>query len=303
MNILTFDIEEWFHILNNVSTKTEREWVNYESRIHANMDKILGLLDKHKVKATFFCLGWIAKKYPDIIKKLNDCNYEIGTHTMMHQLIYDQTRKEFSDDLDRSIKTLEDITGKKVKYFRAPGFSLREDTKWAFDFLINHGIEIDSSLISASHGHGGFHGYGKAVPAIIQYGGSQIKELPVNDTTFLGIPTLYSGGGYFRLFPYGLIKSWTKKSDYVMVYMHPRDFDYEQPVIPSLPVLRKFKSYVGLSKSFEKFEKYITDFDFIDIAEADALIPWEELDVIAIYSGSVRRFAYDKASLVSAKLG
>jgi polysaccharide deacetylase family protein (PEP-CTERM system associated) len=299
MNILTFDIEEWFHILNNVSTKTEKEWVNYESRIHANTDRILNLLDKYKLKATFFCLGWIAKKYPDIIKKLDDCNYEIGTHTMMHQLIYDQTRKEFSEDLEHSVKTIEDITGKKVKYFRAPGFSLREDTKWAFEALLSHDIEMDCSLLSASHSHGGFPEYGKATPAIIQYGGSQIKELPVNNATILGIPTLYSGGGYFRLFPYAFIKHWTKKSNYVMVYMHPRDFDYEQPVIPSLSVLRKFKSYVGLSKSFDKFERYINDFDFIDIAEADTLISWEKLRIVNLSSGQVEEFSHNEAIAAS----
>jgi polysaccharide deacetylase family protein (PEP-CTERM system associated) len=282
MNILTFDIEEWFHLLNNVSTKTEKEWNSYESRIYANTDRILDLLDKHKLKATFFCLGWIAKKYPNIIKKLGGCNYEIGTHSMMHQLICDQTRREFSDDLDRSVKSLEDILGKKVEYFRAPGFSLTEDTKWAFEVLISHGIEIDCSLVSASHAHGGFSKYGKAVPGIIQYGGLRIKELPVNNATVLGIPMLYSGGGYFRLFPYTFIKQWTKKSDYVMVYMHPRDFDPGQPMIPSLPLMRRFKSYVGLSKSFSKFEKYINDFDFIDVAEANSLILWENIQPLVL---------------------
>jgi polysaccharide deacetylase family protein (PEP-CTERM system associated) len=299
MNILTFDIEEWFHILNNYSTKTEEQWNNYESRIHANTERILNLLNKHKTKATFFCLGWIAKKYPEIVKKIALCGYEIGSHTMMHQLVYDQSKKEFADDLERSMKTLEDLIGKKVKYFRAPGFSLREDTQWAFEILISHGIEIDCSITSASSGHGGFPGYGESVPAIIQCAGSKIKELPVNYTSVFGNPMLFSGGGYFRLFPYSLIKHWTKKSDYVMTYMHPRDFDSDQPMIPSLPLKRKFKSYVGLSKSFEKFEKYISDFNFIDVAEADALISWEELRIIMIYSGKKENDDYDKLSLAS----
>jgi polysaccharide deacetylase family protein (PEP-CTERM system associated) len=295
MNILTFDIEEWFHILNNVSTKTEKEWNSFESRICANTDRILDLLDKYKLKATFFCLGWIAKKYPDIIKRIAAYNYEIGTHTMMHQLIYDQTKKEFSDDLECSIKTLEDIIGKKVRCFRAPGFSLREDTKWAFDVLVSQGIEIDCSIISGLHSHGGFPSYGKYFPSIVQYGGSRIKELPVSCTTVFGVPTVYSGGGYFRLFPYKLIKYWTKKARYVMVYMHPRDFDSGQPMLPSLSLMRKFKSYVGLSKSFSKFEKYINDFDFIDVADADKLISWESIPVIALDKPSVDPSEFEQA--------
>jgi polysaccharide deacetylase family protein (PEP-CTERM system associated) len=282
MCILTFDIEEWFHILNNVSTKTEKEWNNYESRIHANTDRILYLLDKYEIKATFFCLGWIAKKYPDIIRKLAAHNYEIGTHTMTHQLIYDQSYREFSDDLDRSIKTLEDIIGKKVRCFRAPGFSLCEDTKWVFDVLVSRGIEIDSSIISGLHSHGGFPSYEKFLPSIIQYGGSRIKELPMSCATIFRTPIIYSGGGYFRMFPYAFIKHWTKRADYVMVYLHPRDFDSGQPMIPSLSLVRRFKSYVGLSKSFSKFEKYVNDFDFIDIAEADKLIPWKSLPVVVL---------------------
>jgi polysaccharide deacetylase family protein (PEP-CTERM system associated) len=287
MNILTFDIEEWFHILNNVSTKTENEWNTYESRIYANTDRILNLLDNYKTRATFFCLGWIAKKYPDIIRRIADLHYEIGSHTMTHQLIYDQSRREFSNDLERSIKTLEDIVGKKVRCFRAPGFSLREDTKWAFDSLISQGIEIDCSIIPGLHSHGGFLSYGRSGPSIIQYEGSHIKEMPVNCKNFFGLPVAYSGGGYFRLFPYVFIKRWTKKSDYVVVYLHPRDFDPGQPMIPSLSLMRKFKSYVGLSKTFSKFERYLNDFDFIDVAEADSLISWEKNPITVLCAPSI----------------
>jgi peptidoglycan/xylan/chitin deacetylase (PgdA/CDA1 family) len=129
MNILTFDIEEWFHILDNESTKTINQWKNYEVRIHSNMERIFLLLEKHNQKATFFCLGWIAETYPEIIRKIVNRGYELGSHTRMHQLIYKQTPKEFASDLNFSVKTLEDITGQKVKYFRAPGFSIRKDNK------------------------------------------------------------------------------------------------------------------------------------------------------------------------------
>ncbi|MDP3443870.1 MAG: polysaccharide deacetylase family protein, partial [Ignavibacteria bacterium] len=159
MNILTFDIEEWFHLLDNESTKTIHEWKNYEVRIHENMERIFAILEKTNSKATFFCLGWIAETYPEVIKEIVARGYEIGTHTSMHQLIYEQTPKEFSIDLEHSVKTLEDLTGQKVKYFRAPGFSITENEKWAFEILVEQGIEVDSSIFPAARAHGGFPSY------------------------------------------------------------------------------------------------------------------------------------------------
>ncbi|GHV06888.1 polysaccharide deacetylase [Spirochaetia bacterium] len=282
MNILTFDIEEWFHILDNDSTKTINEWNHYESRIYANMERIFNFLDTIKVKATFFCLGWIAETYPEIVKEVVSRGYEIGTHTTMHQLIYEQSPQVFAQDLERSIKTLEDITGKKAKYFRAPGFSIRTDNRWVFDILLSQGIEIDSSIFPAPRAHGGFPSYNAVEPSILQYDGLKLKEFPINYTMILGKPFIYSGGGYFRLFPYSCIKHWTQKTSYLMTYFHPRDFDAKQPKIPALPFMRTFKSYIGLSSAFTKFQKLLTDFKFIDIAEADKMIDWEKVRTITV---------------------
>ena len=282
MNILTFDIEEWFHILDNESTKTINEWKNYEVRIHKNMERIFSILDKTNQKATFFCLGWIAETYPEIIKEIVTRGYEIGTHTSMHQLIYEQTPKEFAKDLEHSVKTLEDLTGQKVKYFRAPGFSITEDNKWAFEIMAAQGIEVDSSVFPAPRAHGGLPSYKQPVPSIIKYNGIELKELPINYTSILGKSIIFSGGGYFRLFPYPLLKHWSKQSDYVMSYLHPRDFDAEQPVIKELSLPRKFKSYVGLKGATAKLEKWITDFDFIDIATAVNQIDWKNVPVVEL---------------------
>jgi polysaccharide deacetylase family protein (PEP-CTERM system associated) len=282
MNILTFDIEEWFHILDNDSTKTRNEWVHYESRIHANIERIFNLLDTVKVRATFFCLGWIAENYPDIIKAVVDRGYEVGTHTTMHQLIYEQNPQAFALDLDRSVKTLEDISGQKVRCFRAPGFSIREDNRWVFDILVSQGIEIDSSIFPAPRAHGGFPSYKAIAPALIQYDGIRLKEFPITYTSIMGRPVMYSGGGYFRFFPYYCIKHWVRQTSYLMTYFHPRDFDATQPRIPGLPLSRIFKSYVGLGSAFHKFQRLLSDFDFIDIATADTLIDWETARTITI---------------------
>ena len=280
MKILTFDIEEWFHILDNDSTKTEKNWVNYESRIHQNMERIFDVLETTNTKASFFVLGWIAEKYPEIVRAISDKGYEIGSHTTMHQLVYQQDKNQFQSDVERSIKSLEDISGEKVKMFRAPGFSITEKNKWAFEVLFELGIEIDSSVFPAKRAHGGLPNYGTAKPSILQYNGVQLKEFPINTQTILGKTIIYSGGGYFRVIPYFLLKKWTIEDDYIMSYFHPRDFDPSQPMIQSLSLLRKFKSYSGLKNAESKLEKWLTDFDFLDIKSADNQIDWGTTKIV-----------------------
>ena len=282
MNILTFDIEEWFHILDNKSTQTEKEWVNYESRIHRNMDIIYNILDKNDAKATFFCVGWIAEKYPEVIREIDKRGYEIASHTRMHQLVFSQTPEQFRNDVEHSINTLQDITGNKVKYFRAPGFSITEETKWAFEILVDLGIEIDCSVFPAARAHGGFPSYGEAKPSLIEYSGIRLKELPINFSNFLSQPLIFSGGGYFRLLPYRFIKKWTQQSSYVMTYFHPRDFDSGQPIIEGLSASRRFKSYVGIAKAEKKLGKWLSDFNFIDIATANKQINWDKAPIVKL---------------------
>ncbi|MEN9363194.1 MAG: hypothetical protein RI903_502, partial [Bacteroidota bacterium] len=114
MTILSFDIEEWFHLLDHPSTRTEADWAKFPARIHENVDRILEMLARQNQSATFFCLGWVARKYPEIIRQIADAGYEIATHSDVHQLAYQQTRPQFKEDLVRSIQSLEDITGKKI---------------------------------------------------------------------------------------------------------------------------------------------------------------------------------------------
>jgi polysaccharide deacetylase family protein (PEP-CTERM system associated) len=280
MNILTFDIEEWFHLLDNASTKTEIQWENYEVRIHQNMERVFKILEATDAKASFFVLGWIAEKYPEVVKEIIDRGYEIGSHTTFHQLVYEQNEQSFKTDTERSIKSLEDISGKKVKMFRAPGFSITEKNKWAFEILYELGIEIDSSVFPADRSHGGLPSYGTAQPSLLKYNGVQLKEFPINTYSILKRPMIFSGGGYFRFFPYKFIKDWTQKSDYVMSYFHPRDFDPDQPMIKELPIHRKFKSYVGLKKADKKLEKWISDFEFMDIETANNQIDWNTVKTI-----------------------
>jgi peptidoglycan-N-acetylglucosamine deacetylase len=278
MKILTFDIEEWFHILDNDATKTEAEWEGFESRIHGNMDKIHGMLGDQK--ATFFCLGWVARKFPEVLKEIDRIGHEIATHSDLHQLAYEQNRQTFEQDLERSIKSIEDVIGKKVRAYRAPGFSLMEQNKWVFEVLMKNGIEIDASIFPAERSHGGFAQFGHAEPCWIDIDGMRMKEFPINLSSFAGKNLIFSGGGYFRLFPFSMLDIMTKNSDYVMTYFHPRDFDSEQPMVPGLNFVRKFKSYYGLKGCLSKLDKLIKKYEFVDIRTAEASIDWEKAKVV-----------------------
>ena len=282
MKILTFDIEDWFHILDNKETKSSSEWIKFDSRISLGMDLIYDILEKTEKSATFFVVGWMAEKYPEIIREISDRGFEIGSHTHLHQLAYEQDRKTFYNDVEKSIKTLEDCTGEKVSSFRAPGFSITKNNKWAFEILHELGVTKDSSVFPAGRAHGGLPSYRSALPSIIEYNGIKLKEFPINTHTILGKPFIFSGGGYFRFFPYKIIENWTNQSNYVMTYFHPRDFDIHQPIVPGLSLPRRFKSYVGIKNCKPKLEKWLRSFDFIDLNQADKKINWNHVPKIKL---------------------
>lgn len=282
MKILTFDIEEWFHIMDNESTKTEKTWINYQDRLIVNVERILELLQKTELKATFFCLGWVARKYPSVIKSIDSFGYEIGSHSDMHQLVYEQKRNEFINDLKKSICCIEDIIGKKLRAYRAPGFSIKEENLWAFEAIIESGIEIDSSVFPSKRAHGGLNSFGMTEPALLSIRGGILKEFPINMWKIIGKNVAFSGGGYFRLLPYSIIRYLVKESNYVMTYFHPRDFDPQQPIIHDLPIARKFKSYYGLKNAFSKLTRMVKEFRWMDLRKADELVKWEVARVIQL---------------------
>lgn len=281
MNILTFDIEEWFHLLDNDSTRNEEQWYNYEKRIEGNVGRLLDILDSTGAKATFFIVGWIAKQYPQIVKRISE-KYQIGSHTMNHQLVWQQTPNEFRRDAEESIKRLEDISGQKIECFRAPGFSIRESEAWAFDILAELGIKYDSSIFPAHHAHGGMPSYNSTGPAVISHNGINLKEFPIPFKKIAGHHIIFSGGGYFRIFPYLLIRQFTNDAAYNLSYIHPRDLDSAQPMIKELSIIRRFKSYYGLGQAEHKLRKWLNEFKFTDIKSADEIINWNEVNQINI---------------------
>lgn len=282
MKILTFDIEDWFHVLDNEETNCIDDWGRFPSRVEKNVYTILNLLDDNNQKATFFILGWIAQKFPKLVREIAQRGHHIGCHSYAHQLVYSQSKKEFKEDLKKAKELIESVTCKSIDAYRAPGFSIDAKSLWAFEILFELGFRIDSSIFPANRAHGGISSFPYAEPILGTIGGNFIKLFPLNSKKALGQSFIYSGGGYFRLFPSFLIQRWFRNDDYVMTYFHPRDFDPNQPVVPGLNYLRYFKSYVGLGGSLAKLENLFNVNQFVTIEEASNIVDWSSAKIVSL---------------------
>lgn len=267
MNILTFDIEDWY---NHDDYSRDFAWEKHEVRIYEGTEKILSALDKRGLKGTFFCVGWLAEHHPQVIKWIAEGGHHLGCHSYQHELATRFTREQFKEDIYKAKCLIEDVTGCEVNAFRVPSFSITHDNLWAFDVLTELGFKYDSSVFPSHHEFGGLPDF-PSVPHIIRTQHGDLKEFPISLGKVLGREIVYSGGGYFRVMPYWLLKRMTSKADYVLSYFHPSDFDPDQPQMPQLSKMRQFKNRVALKGAYVKFQKYIDTFPFIDIASADSL--------------------------------
>ncbi|HEY9113460.1 MAG TPA: polysaccharide deacetylase family protein [Bacteroidales bacterium] len=279
MKILSFDIEDWFHIFNPAFAGHVEKWDKLPSQVVAETEWILDFLEKNQLKATFFCLGWVAGKNPQLIKKIVENGHELAAHSYLHRKVGDISEKVFFEDTSRSINILEEITGNKITAFRAPGFSFNEHTKWAFSILHELGITEDSSLKSGLR-------FGKKIipnePFLMDVAGFSIKEFPTRTYSFLGNKIIYSGSGYFRLFPYQFVKNRFLSSEYEMSYFHPRDFDSMiHTYYKGHPILQ-LRYRLGTDSSKNKMNQFVKDFDFITLKEADKLIDWAHVPHLEI---------------------
>ena len=218
MNILTFDIEDWFHTHLARKHYSGHIWKQFPTRVEANTHKILNFLDQHQRKATFFILGWVADPHPTLIKEIHARGHEIGSHSYWHHHARLLSKHDFQSDLQRCLGTLGELTGNQIYMYRAPGYSLHLRDKSYFEILASQGITIDSSVQVSTNI--------KSWPQYIQTTTQPILEFPLT-TSSIGIP--YSGGGYFRLLPETILKKMFAQQQYRMLYFHPRDFDPDNP--------------------------------------------------------------------------
>ena len=286
MNILTFDIEEWYleFLLHGGRAEKYQEYDKY-------LNLILDKLDERNIKATFFCVGGMGREFPAVVKKIYDRGHEIGCHSNIHTWLNKMTPDECREDTKAAVDSLQQCIGEKILSYRAPAFSIGESNKWAFEILAENGIERDSSVFPAVRDFGGFANFGCQKPCVVSYNGIQIKEFPIPMVNFAGKQVAYSGGGYFRFFPLWFIKSQMAKSDYAMTYFHISDLlpetngvmskeAYEAYFKEKGTLVNRYKRYVksnlGKQSAFNKMMKLIDDMDFINLSEADSKVEWAD---------------------------
>ena len=282
MNILTFDIEEWFvwEELCRFSPQRRKEYDDMLARL-------LDLLEERGIKATFFCVGMMGKNFPDVVRKIREKGHEIGCHSNVHTWLNKMTPEECLEDTRQALDNLQQCIGEKVQSYRAPAFSVGEDSRWVFDILSECGITRDSSVFPAGRDFGGFPSFGEDAPSLIETNNGVIREFPISITSFFGRKTAFSGGGYFRFFPYGFVSRRMKKRDYNICYFHMSDFvkekkftkeEYEtyfKEKASSLSLFtRSVKMNFGKERSWTKFSRLLEDFRFVTLEEADKLIQW-----------------------------
>lgn len=261
---LSVDVEDWFHILDCNTSPPPNQWDCLESRIAYSIGKVLNFFSKHHVRATFFFLGWVAQRYPDLVKQVVEQGHEIGSHGYMHKMVSDLTPDEFARDLDLSLTAISRASGCDVRAYRAPGFSITYREFWAFEILASRGIYLDSSMFLGSHAHGGLALKRNRPFELILPHGRRLIEVPVIPCPLLGCNLPFSGGGYLRLLPTPFMKLLFKiaeRNGTVITYIHLRDFDPNQPRMKLSPI-RHFKYYVGLKTFPNKLEQLFKNFHF-----------------------------------------
>ncbi len=263
INALSFDIEDWFHILQIPELSNTGNWADLPQIVESYTYRILETLNQFEVKATFFIVGWIADRYPHLVREIADLGHEIGSHSYWHKTVYDLSREEFAEDIHASVQTLESISGRKVLGFRAPGFTLTEACPWAFDVLLDEGLSYDASLVP--YRPQSFNVTGKPHRFKGTLSGREIMELPVSALPLGKLSIPYCGGGYLRLMPtfllYWLMRLQNQRGLPNVVYLHPRDFAVDCPQT-KLPPLRHFRTYHGIASTQAKFEFILRNFEW-----------------------------------------
>lgn len=264
-NAMTIDVEDYFHVSAFENHIARSSWDNLPCRVERNLDLILQLLNEHDVRATFFTLGWIAQRYPALVRRIVAAGHELASHGYSHGRANEQSRLEFSEDVESAKKLLEDISGTTILGYRAPSFSIGHLNMWALECLANAGYKYSSSIYPIRHDH-----YGVPDAPRFPYHPSNapdLIEIPVTTVRFLNRNLPAGGGGYFRLLPYAL-SSWCLRrvnrldGRSCVFYFHPWEIDPEQPRQPGITFRTRFRHYVNLSRMRARIEQLLRDFQW-----------------------------------------
>ena len=271
LNALSVDIEDWFHVGAFEKTIRREDWNTLPCRVEANTDAVLALFAAANVTATFFTLGWVASRYPALMRRIVAAGHEIASHGWDHVRVFAMTPAQFAADLDRTRKTLEDSSGVAVTGYRAPSFSIDTRTPWAHPVLADAGYAYSSSVAPVVHDHYGWPDAPRF--AFRPVAGADLIELPVTTAKFAGRTLAAGGGGFFRLLPYG-VSRWAFRQvnaagEPGIFYFHPWEIDPGQPRVPDAPVRSKFRHYTNLDIMAAKLTRMMAAFN------------WGRVDVVA----------------------
>ncbi len=265
-NALTFDVEEYFHVEAFKDIIETDRWASLESRVVASTHRVLDLLEARHVSATFFVLGWVADRHRALVREIQSRGHEVACHSYAHQVIYTMDREAFRADVRRAKQALEDATGATVLGYRAPTFSVVEQTLWALEVLAEEGFRYDSSIFPIRHDRYGMSQAPRFPHRVSLPSGGRIVEFPVSTMRVVGQNVPFSGGGYFRVAPYPLVRAALRHVNRrdrlaAMVYLHPWEMDPEQPRFPVGAVAR-VRHYANLGQTAAKLDRLLQDFSF-----------------------------------------
>lgn len=274
MLTLSVDVEDWFHQLEVPSVAAPARWSELESRFEEPLTWLLDVLAERDLRATFFWIGWLARRRPELVRRMAEAGHEIGTHSDLHRAVTSLTPKAFEADLRASLGAIEDAIQRPVRLHRAPGFSITREANWALEVLCANGIEIDSSLAPGWSFHGGFHGLPGDGPIVVETASGPLRELPLTFTRIGGARLCLTGGGMFRLAPWSIIAWSVRSRAYTMSYFHPRDFDPGVPSLPNASIARRLRQNIGLHGARRKFVRLMDRFEIGSIGQTAETIDW-----------------------------
>jgi polysaccharide deacetylase family protein (PEP-CTERM system associated) len=275
VNMLTVDVEDYFHASVFDAAVPRDRWDDLESRVSANTDRLLAIFAEAGVRATFFVLGWVAERRPALVRRIAASGHEIASHGYGHRLVYGGTREEFRADLRRAKRAIEAAAGVPVAGYRAPSYSITAQSLWALDVLIEEGYQYDASIFPIHHDRYGIAASPRRPYRVWRRHGS-LWEIPGSTVRVGGLNLPVAGGGYFRLLPY----AWTKwgidrvnrqEGQPVVFYLHPWEIDPAQPRIP-LPAPSRIRHYANLGRTEARLRRLLSDFQFDSIAGVTQIV-------------------------------
>ena len=260
-NALTIDVEDYFQVSAFAPYIARGDWDRRECRVERNVERILDLLRRRQAHATFFTLGWIAERYPGLVRDIVDAGHELASHGYGHERVSDLTPTAFSADIVRAKKTLEDVGGVPVRGYRAPSFSIGKSNLWAFDCLASAGYAYSSSIYPIQHDHYGM----PDAPRFAHHRENGLLEIPVTTLRMFERNLPSSGGGYFRLLPYALSRWMLQRVNRedgrsAIFYFHPWEIDPDQPRIAGIDARTRFRHYVNISRMEDRLQSLLGDF-------------------------------------------